>query len=124
MTRRRILPLVIFASTFGALSCVQGLEPWEYGTDTVGNPYPPQCRLDLSKHPAVLNSVVIFLPADKMHPINGMTPRGLHLNFGGGSPSLIMIQEGLPDWMVKDTLHHERCHAVMLWETGDARWHR
>lgn len=95
---------------------------WQYARDQVGHVYPAQCKRDLSDHPAVQSSVVLYVPADKMHPQKGVTPFGLHLNFGTG-PSLILIQEGMPAWRTADTLHHERCHAVMLWETGNANWH-
>jgi len=95
--------------------------PWGYGRDQAGNVFPEDCRQDLSW----VQVPVFRQPREKLNEAyaarGGMMRRGDSVNgiyIEVGTAAFIMIADDLSGWRYDDTLHHERCHAIV----GD--WHK
>ena len=91
------------------------LNPWDYPTDQVGNPWPEACKHDLQ-----LETLHVSVYPVERKNIGGAN--GVFVSFGapnshGVLEGIILISDDMQGWAFSDTRHHERCHAVagMAW---------
>lgn len=92
--------------------------------DQAGNPYPPQCKGDLSDVPADITFMdPVILQAVNAHPGQGRE-EGLWIPATPPNRDIIWVDESLRGWKRDDAIRHERCHSRMHQLTGNGQWHK
>lgn len=86
------------------------VHPWDLPTDQLGNPWPPECRRDLSVDTAAIP--IHFAPRANMNGANGWFMTFGSTDSHGVLTGLILIADDLIGVEYADVLHHERSHAV------------
>lgn len=112
----------ILAAALVLAACV-GCDPKPphlYATDYANNPYPAECRQDLSTLTAHIP--VVDVDSDKLAKIAGRPVYGIYMEFKG--LRFIYLEKNLSGWMRLEILHHERCHAFLDMSGKDAAWHK
>ena len=117
--------LLLFALVL--TGCAGGADSIQYSdrTDFLGNVYPVDCLGNVGHG---LNVYIEYVSEETLQVI-AHHPRGFVYGtfveeFGRGRDGEIYIEDSLSPEREMETLRHEMCHARMLKDYGDARWHR